>query len=336
VECRHGIQIFHPRFLAVPKLTSWINPLSMALSALPVIRRMQREAPFDVIDAHFVYPDGAAAVLLGAWLGKPVTVTARGTDINEFPQFPVPRRWIKWVLRRADALITVSAALRTVMLDLSAPPERTTVLRNGVDLSLFAPLESQADLDLASPVLLSVGHLIPDKGHQFVIEALVDLPEARLVVVGDGPMREELKAMASDLGVSDRITWTGTLAQDALAREYAMADATVLASRLEGMPNVLLESIACGTPVIATNVGGSAEVISSPAAGVLMAERSATAVVTAVRQLASNRPSRQDVRSHAEQFGWGPTAQGLLQIFARLGAGRSTRSQRRISTAHSG
>lgn len=320
-EVRHGIPVWHPRFFAVPKVTSWINPLLMALSALPLARKLQREDDFDLIDAHFVYPDGAAAVLLGAWLGKPVTVTARGTDINEFPRYRVPRAWIKWVTRHADALITVSAALSTALLDLGARPERVTVLRNGVDLTLFAPGDRQAartELNLQQPVLLSVGHLIADKGHQFVIEALAELREVRLMIVGDGPMREELKTLAMRLGVAERITWTGIVSQQQLAKHYAAADVTVLASKLEGMPNVLLESIACGTPVIATNVGGNAEVINAHAAGILMKERSTRAVVEAYREIEHNVRDRDAVRRHAEQFGWASTTQGLLQLFGRL------------------
>ncbi|MGH8177834.1 MAG: glycosyltransferase family 4 protein, partial [Steroidobacter sp.] len=302
-EIRYGIPIWHPRFFAVPRITSWINPLLMALSALPLIRKLQRETDFDLIDAHFVYPDGAAAILLGAWLGKPVTVTARGTDINEFPRYRIPRAWIKWVTRHADALITVSSALRTALLDLGASPEQVTVLRNGVDMTLFSPGDRQTlrtELNLRQPTLLSVGHLIPDKGHQFVIEALAELREVHLVIVGDGPMREELRSQAARLGVADRITWTGTLTQQHLARHYAAVDVTVLASKLEGMPNVLLESIACGTPVIATNVGGNAEVISANDAGVLMKERSAREVVNAFREIERNQLDRAAVRRHAE------------------------------------
>lgn len=338
-EVRHDVPVQHPRFFAVPKVTSWLNPLLMALGALPTVRRLQREEDFDVIDAHFVYPDGAAAVLLGAWLGKPVTVTARGTDINEFPQYLVPRTWIRWVLRRADALITVSAALRTAMLNLGANAQRVTVLRNGVDVKLFSPGDRQAvraALNLQGPTLLSVGHLLADKGHHLVIQALAQLDGVHLLIVGDGPMRAELQALATRLGVAERIRWNGTLQQHELARYYAAADATVLASKLEGMPNVLLESIACGTPVIATNVGGNGEIVSSRDAGVLMSARSVDAVVEAYRELERIRPDRAAVRRHAEQFGWEPTTEGLLQLFHGLTAPEANSDRRGASPAHSG
>jgi teichuronic acid biosynthesis glycosyltransferase TuaC len=137
-EQRRGIAVWHPRYVAVPKVTGWLNPISMAACALPVARALQRECDFDLIDAHFFYPDGAAAVLLASWLAKPVVVTARGTDVNVFPRYRVPRAWIKWVARHAAASITVSAALRSRLIELGVHPDRVSVMRNGVDLELFA------------------------------------------------------------------------------------------------------------------------------------------------------------------------------------------------------
>lgn len=330
---RHGITIRHPRFPAIPRITGWINPFSMAVSALPAINQLRRESgDFDLIDAHFFYPDGAAAVLLGRWFGKPVVVTARGTDINEFPGYRVPRAWILWVARQANALITVSAALREALRNLGVPPERITVLRNGVDFETFrsadrAAMRQKLGLSPSRPTLLSVGHLVENKGHHFVIEALRELSAVDLVIVGDGPMRAELAALAERCGVADRITWTGTLLQPQIAEYYAAATATVLASRSEGMPNVLLESLACGTPVIATAVGGIAEVVCAPEAGVLMHTRSAEAIVDAWRQLTRAPPSAEAVHQHAEQFSWGPTTQGLLQLFRSIIDGPPARAQ---------
>lgn len=337
-ETRYGIEVWHPRFFAVPKVTSWINPYTMALSALPLVRRLQRQSDFDLIDAHFVYPDGAAAVLLGRWLGKPVVVSARGTDINDFPQYRVPRAWIKWVTRQAAAMITVSAALRAALLQLEVRPERVTVLRNGVDLDLFVPRDRAAlgrELELRSPMMLSVGHLIPDKGHQLVIEALAQLTDVHLVIAGDGPMRGALESLARRLGVAERISWAGVVSQEQLARYYAAADVTVLASRLEGMPNVLLESIACGTPVIASDVGGNGEIVTGPVPGVLMADRDARSIAAAYRQLAAQPRDRDHVRKHAEKFGWAATTHGLLQLFAGVieGAGPRTAASRESARA---
>jgi teichuronic acid biosynthesis glycosyltransferase TuaC len=339
-EQRHGIAVQRARFLAIRGVTSWINPLLMALSALPKVRKLQRQQDFDLIDAHFVFPDGAAAVLLGRWLGKPVVVTARGTDINAFTHYAVPRRWIRWVSRHADALVTVSAALRQKWLELGIEPERITVMRNGVDLSLFAAGDREAargELGFSGPTLLSVGHLIAEKGHHLVVDALTLVPGMQAVIVGEGPQRSELLQHARGVGVESRLQLVGNLPQAALARYYLAADATVLASKSEGMPNVLLESIACGTPVIATAVGGNAEVVSAPAAGELLSERSAAAVAAAWSRLRS-RIDREAVRRHAEQFGWTPTVAGLLQLFEQVlqqrGLGAQSRPPAPASSSH--
>ena len=318
-ETRYGIDVRYPRFGAIPKLSGWVNPVSMALGALPVIRRLRRESgDFDLIDAHFLYPDAAAAALLGAWLAKPVVATARGTDVNIFPRYRVPRAWIKWLARRAAALVTVSASLREGLLRLGVAPDSVLVLRNGVDLELFRPYDratTRRELGVQRRMLLSVGHLLEDKGHQLAIQALAALPEVELVIAGDGPQRAQLQSLARRCGVADRVRWVGTLRQPELARYYSAADATVLASRLEGMPNVILESLACGTPVIASAVGGIPEVLNAPAAGTLLERLEAEAIVTAYRTMMRNPPQAAAVRRHAELFAWGPTTQGQLALF---------------------
>lgn len=322
-ELRHGVEIYRTRFLAIPKLSSWLNPFAMALGALRTVRALREQEDFDVIDAHFVYPDGAAAVLIGKWLNKPVVVSARGTDIHTFPNYSVPRRWIRWVLREANALVGVSASLGKRLEELGAPADKVSVLRNGVDLNLFSPKDRMAlrdELNLRGPLLLSAGHLVADKGHQFVIEALAQLPGVNLAIVGEGPMRAELQTLASRLGVSGRITWTGNIDQPTLAKYYAAADMTILASRAEGMPNVLLESVACGTPVVSTNVGGAGEVVDSPDAGVLIQERSAQAIAAAVRELMQDPRPPAAVRRHAERFSWTATTEGLISLFQRVAA----------------
>jgi glycosyltransferase involved in cell wall biosynthesis len=319
-EQRHGIQVLHPRYPLLPKIGMTLTPFLLARAVRPVIERILRGYAFDLIDAHYFYPDGVAAILLGRHFGKPVVITARGTDVNLIPRYPLPRAMIRWAARHAAGIITVARALKDDLVRVGVPAERIEVLRNGVDLQLFRPIEREAarrKLELTRRTLLSVGHLIPRKAHHLVIQALRWLPEMDLIVIGDGPERGALGALARESGVGERVRFVGALAQEELRSYYGAADALVLASSREGWANVLLESMACGTPVVASNIGGTPEVVSAPEAGVLMKERTPEAVAEAVQCLFARYPDRGATRRYAEKFSWEETTRGQLQLFER-------------------
>lgn len=321
VESRHGIEVRHPRYLLPPAVGMNLAPYSLALAALRELRRLRAEGfAFDAIDAHYFYPDGVAAAWLARELGVPFVVTARGSDVTLLPRFKWPRRLIRSAARRAAAIVTVCEALKHDLVSLGVEPGRVTVLRNGVDLARFAPAERgevRAALGLEGRVLLSVGWLIERKRHDLAIRALRELTDCRLVIVGTGPLRGALHALARAYGVENRVTFAGYVPQSELPRWYSAADALLLCSTREGWANVLLESMACGTPVAATEVGGTSEVVRAPEAGVLIAEHTPEAVSSAVRRLFDAAPAREATRRYAERFGWEDTTQGQLRIFRR-------------------
>jgi glycosyltransferase involved in cell wall biosynthesis len=301
-----------------------LAPLLLALAVKPVIERVLAEYEFDLVDAHYFYPDGVAAAMLGKRFGKPVVITARGTDVNLIPRYGLPRLMIRETARRAAGIITVAGALKCDLVKIGVPAERIEVLRNGVDLQLFRPIERDAvrrKLGLRGTTLLSVGHLIPRKGHDLVIQALPRLPETHLIVIGDGPERGTLEALARQSGVHERVTFIGARPQDELRSYYGAADALVLASSREGWANVLLEAMACGTPVVASSIGGTPEVVSSAEAGVLITERTPAGVAQAVQRLLACLPDRAATRRYAEKFSWDATTAGQLALFARLTTG---------------
>ncbi len=181
-EQRNGIAVHHPRYPAIPRIGMSAAPALLYVAALRAARRLLAAGvQIDAIDAHYVYPDGVAAVCLGRALHVPVVVTARGSDVTLLPDYTLPRRMIAWTIRHADALIAVSASLGARLVALGADPARVSVLRNGVDLAQFRPPPDRAvvraALGLNGPTLLSVGHLIPRKGHDRVITALSGLPD---------------------------------------------------------------------------------------------------------------------------------------------------------------
>ncbi|MFQ6018874.1 MAG: glycosyltransferase family 4 protein [Kiloniellaceae bacterium] len=321
-ENRFGIKIFHPRYLVIPKLGMSAAPFLLFASAQSMIRRIIRSGyDFDLIDAHYFYPDGVAAVLLGRRFRKPVAITGRGTDINLIPRHLLPRRMIRWAARNAAGLITVCQALKDALAAIGVEPGRVQVLRNGVDLELFKPVDREAvrtQLGLEPPVLLSVGHLIGPKGHDLVIRALSKLPGATLLIVGEGPEEPALKRLANRRGLNNRVRFLGSVAHERMHEIYSAADALVLASEREGWPNVLLEAMASGTPVVAANIGGTPEVVTAPAAGVLIPDRTAEAIAASVRALLASPPSRADTRAYAERFGWDETRQGTIDLFRNI------------------
>ena len=342
-EVRHGIQVRHPRYLVLPRIGMHIAPLLLALACIAPLRRLIREGyDFDVIDAHYYYPDGVAAAWLARHFGKPLAITARGTDLNLITQYALPRRMMQWAARHAQASIGVCKALVDVLRGWDIDDSKLHVLRNGVDLQRFtrqpdSGLRARVGLrDGQGPLLLSVGHLIERKGHHLVIDALAELqsthPQARLVIIGEGPERAALQARAQALGVQDRVTLTGALAQTELPHWYSAADALVLASSREGWANVLLESMACGTPVVATSIWGTPEVVAAPEAGVLVDGRSGPALADGLLRLLAQPPQAAAVRAYAEGFSWDATSQGQLALFRRLAARAPTLPSARVRT----
>jgi len=210
--------------------------------------------------------------------------------------------------------------------DLGTPSERLHVMRNGVDLERFQPQPREASrhrLGLpGGPILLSVGHLIERKGHHLLVQAMPEIlkqhPQARLVVVGDGEMRTTLQKLACDLRIDAHVSFAGAIAQAELKHWYSAADLFVLASSREGWANVLLESMACGTPVLATAIWGTPEVVASADAGALVQERSAQALAQGALSLLQRPPPRDAVRRYAENFGWAATTEAQLNLFSRF------------------
>jgi glycosyltransferase involved in cell wall biosynthesis len=328
-EKRNGLQVHHPRYLLLPKVGMTAAPYALARAGLRAARELIESGyDFDLIDAHYFYPDGVAAVKIGETLGKPVVITARGSDINQFPGYALPRRMIINAAHKCSAMITVCAALKDELVALGADDRKITVLRNGVDLKLFSPERhsaARAALGVTRFCLASVGHLIPRKAHDLVIAALDMLPDVELFIAGDGPEGGRLRAMAASINVADRVHFLGSLPQERLRTLYSAADALVLASSREGWANVLLEAMACGTPVIASNVWGTPEVVAAPEAGLLMHERTPAAIAHAVTALRTRPPNRLATRRYAEQFSWDATTRGQVELFSAIARGGAAR-----------
>lgn len=317
---RRGLAIVHPRYPAIPKVGMTVAPLLMAAALARPIAAIRRDFDFDVIDSYYLYPDGVAAALLGKWFDRPVVMSALGTDVSLIPQARLPRAMILKAVESAAAVTTVCGALRDGLIELGADAGKLTVVEHGVDLDLFRPPADRAALrasmGLDAPTLLSVGHLIDRKGHDFAIRAVARLPGVRLMIAGDGPREASLRALARAQGVEDRVRFLGHVDQHRLPDLYGAADATLSCSDREGIANVLLESLACGTPLVATPVWGTPEVVRVPEAGLLAAERSDAAIAEGAARLLANLPDRAATRRFGERYDWAETGRQHRAILA--------------------
>ena len=319
-----GLTVYHPRYFLLPKVAMTIHAFSMFLGSLRCVRALHREKKIDCIDAHFVYPDGLAAVLLGRHLKVPVTVSARGTDINIYPSYRLIGLMIRWTLVHANSVIAVSASLRDAMVALGCPQEKIRLIPNAVDVERFRPIPSEeARRRLSLPegeiVVVSVGSLIPSKGHQHLIRAIASIQERytriRFYLIGEGFYRGELEKLIGSFGLEERIRLLGKIPNEDLAFWYSAAAVSCLASSREGWPNVVTESLACGTPVVATRVGGIPEILNSPELGILV-DQTAEALAEGILQALGKNWNREAISRHASSRTWKIVAEEVEKVFS--------------------
>jgi len=329
-EVQQGFDVWFPRFLSFPGLLKRLDGWLMALGAWPRLRRLKREGRLDLIDAHFAYPDGFAATRLGNWLGVPVTITLRGTE-QRLAQDPALVPLLKRALADATHVFAVSESLRQVALGLGIAPQKVQVVGNGVDLQKFQPLprgEARAALGLPAdaPVLVSVGGLCERKGFHRVIEQLPALrqrhPGLVYLVVGgpspEGDMTAELQSQVAQAGLQDAVRFLGPLPPQRVREPLSAADVFVLATRNEGWANVFLEAMACGLPVVTTEVGGNAEVVCRPELGSVVRFGDGDRLREAIDSALHRDWDRDAIRRYAQDNTWDRRVELLLAAFARL------------------
>lgn len=333
-EQQQGFDVWYPRFFSVPSVLKRLDGLALAMGAYPRLRALKRAGRLDLLDSHFGYPDGYAAVLLGRWLEVPVTITLRGTETRHAAD-PVLRPLLLKALLGADRVFAVADALKQVAVSIGVPADKITVVGNGVDTVRFVPVdrdEARAALGLPAnaPVLISVGGLVERKGFHRVIELLPRLRERwpgliYLIVGGasaEGNNRPQLEQQVEQLGLHDTVRFLGSLPPDALKQPLSAADVFVLSTRNEGWANVFLEAMACGLPVVTTDVGGNREVVDRDSLGIVVPFGDAAALEAALDQALETPWDRTEIRRYAEDNAWDGRVDRLCQAFAEI-AGRA-------------
>lgn len=338
-EEQDGVQVYFPRFFALPGVLRRLDGVSMAMCTLPLLSRLRRQYGAGIIDAHFAYPSGRAAVLLGRWLGWPVSITLRGTEARQLKD-PSLTRQVLSAVRQADQVISVSDSLRQLLVRAGADPERIEVVGNGVDVEKFAPQpRDEARRALGIPdgakVLISVGGLVERKGFHRVLDVMPELvrhfPDLLYLVVGggspEGDMSASLREQVRELGLERHVRFTGPLAPEKLTVPLSAADVFVLSTRNEGWANVFLEAMSCGLPVVTTDVGGNAEVVCRPGLGTIVPFGDAAALLDATRNALQRDWSREYIMSYARDNSWNARIPMLIERFRGLGKRARVRSR---------
>jgi len=332
IEQQAGIEVLHPRFFSVPGGLKWLDGIFMALACLPTMLRVKRAFAFNLIDAHFAYPDGYAATLLGRWLRIPVTITLRGTEVPLSRDTRLSRRMLKAVTDAAR-VFSVSNSLRRHLGELGADIGKIRVVGNGVDLAKFSPIaksiaRQRLGLPDGAPVLISVGALVERKGIHRVLEVLPRLqsafPGLRYLVVGgaspEGDWSDRLRRQVIATGLESCVTFLGKLRPEDLSSPLSAADVFILATSNEGWANVFLEAMACGLPVVTTDVGGNREVVSRPELGIVVPFGDGDALYRALISALNKSWDRSVIMAYARDNAWDRRVRILVEEFATLAA----------------
>jgi glycosyltransferase involved in cell wall biosynthesis len=326
-----GLPVHYPQFTTIPKIGGDSNPGRIAKAILPLVRSLHAAQPFDLVDAQFFFPDGPAAAIIAHDLGLPLTIKARGADIHHWGRRSQARAQMLKAAKQAAGMLAVSYALRKDMVALGMSEDRIAVHYTGLDRERFFPMPRNAARALVSalpelgvwskgPLIVCPGSLIARKGQRIAIEAMTELPDAVLALAGIGEEEGALRTLTAQLGLEDRVQFLGLVYHDRLPQLFSASDVMVLPSASEGLANVWVEALACGTPLVIPDIGGAREVLASPTAG-RIAERNPRAVAAAVRAILDDPPSQQEVAANAERFNWETNAAELAAYWRKV-AGR--------------
>lgn len=326
-EIQSGIEIYRPRALSCPGIGRRFDGFAMAVAALPIVRRLKQSGRCDIIDAHFAYPDGYAASLLGKWLKLPVCITLRGTELRHLAQ-PALRRKLLVGLHSAARIFSVSESLRQLVIQAGIPADKIEVVGNGVDTELFSPMDrgmarAQLKIPLDAKVLVTVGALVERKGFHRVIEQLPRLlheyPSLIYLAVGgaspEGDWTTRLRQQVEALGVTESVKFLGPMKPEELKVPLSAADVSVLASSNEGWANVILEAMACGRPVIASAVGGNAEVVCNDEVGRIYEFGSEESLYETLRVALAKQWNPRVIIDYAKKNSWNRRIEQITRAF---------------------
>lgn len=335
-EILNGIEVYHPRFFALPVVLKGLVAITYVLAILPRVVRMRREWRFDIVSLEWTYPDLPAGCFLARLFGVPQTLTVRGSAAFHLSDLGLRRRIVNWLLPNSDRIIALSSRLADRCVSLGAAPEHVSVVRNGVDVERFRPLDrrlcrEKVGVSSNETLILAIGYVTPNKAFDRLIEALPTLGSStRLYLIGpdgafaQGDQTAELMALADRLGVRDRVHLVGEVPNQDLPLWYSAADLFCLSSKDEGTPNVLCEALASGCPAVATDVGSVRDVLADPEMG-LVVPNSSAGVRDGLASCLARQFDRARIAAAMARYDWAWCGDQVVDVYRRALAERRQR-----------
>jgi glycosyltransferase involved in cell wall biosynthesis len=332
-ETAGEIEVYHPRYFVTPKLGRSLYGYFFFLSLDRFVRNLRSTFAYDLLFVPWIYPDGTGISFIARRLGIPIVLQALGSDINVHTNYLLRRTIIARTLQRSDKVIAVSDALRSRILALNVPENKVVSLKNGVNKELFNSMDKTAcrnklSLSPDDRIILFIGNLVPIKGVDHLIEAVAllgkDREKVKLVIVGGGPLQESLTNKAESLGVRGSVLFAGRRSHDEIPVWMNACDIFCLPSLNEGCPNVVLEALACGKPVIATRVGGIPELIRSEDCGFLVQPADTAALAKAMIKALTKKWDPVLHKKGAQVMSWQENARLIYDEFRSVLAAYGT------------
>lgn len=323
-----GIGVTYPRYLSVPKVATWSQGIAMARSARKEFARAYRRWRPDIVDGHFAFPDGYAAVKLAESLGCSSLVTCHGSDLKLYPPLIFTGSMLRRTLRRAGCVISVSTVLRKRSIELGCPEKNAVFLTNGVDTGRFFPRDQgecrrRLGLPAEARIAVCVGHLNDNKNQSVQVRAIAEMRERgeyspRLVLVGEGPNRRQLEQEAAELGVRELVRFAGQRPYDEIPCWMGAADWLVLSSHYEGWATVYFEAMACGRPVITSNVPSAKDCVCDERYGMVVEPNTPEAFADAITRALARKYDPAVIRGYAERHSWDRWARTMMNLVEEI------------------
>lgn len=317
-ETIEGLRVYHPRHFVIPKIGRFLNGFLFYGGILSTVKEIRKQFPFDIVLASWAYPDSFAAALVAQKLKKPLVVKVHGTDINTAHQYFLRPAMIRYALTKAEKIIAVTQDLKEKIVRLGVPQEKVAVIPNGVNTELFKKMDAREcrnriPLSANAKQVLFIGNLVPIKGVEYLIKAFKDVPqEVCLNIIGEGELRESLENLARECRVSSRVFFRGKRPHQEIPLWMNACDALCLPSLNEGCPNVILEALACGMPIVASGVGGIPEMIPEGKNGILVEPANPQALSQAIGKVVSQNRNG-SLKDHGT-LSWPDNARKVFEI----------------------